>query len=799
MNDTAVVVSQSGGLVERRRVRSIVASSCLLLAVASCVIVDPGVELPTPNGYAQGALVMCAVCLDRPFCFNMDTNAFEERSSATAPCVAPLVGSVAATAVATATSRTGEFHCLREAGKNYAPSAVECPNSGAEREAISEVNPCVDIPRECRIDPPTVRPADRRFAECAEKPRSTDPACQVSDQYFGTHRFACGEYTGNPTAAINKAREKLIDRAAAWGKTLPSLKPSRFCWASCAGGYPCSSPASSADRFDCNSWCDPVAFDPPEIIPEATRATVIEAESFAQVIVVVGDKGFAGLTRVSGGFAIDVPDHCRGPLPSGKTISCDVRLSYLNVGSSGSFTIAEKSVQRMELSVPAPIMGTAFTVGSSTLFSFPPGAQLYASAEIQGLGARAKLYTTDVGIAGGIDWTTRQIGILTTADDGAGASTLTLVTSGTIRNLPPVANAGPEQTVECTSATGTTVTLSAADTRDPDGAGDIASYRWSWVHDAQVFAANGPSFTTVLPVGTTPFSVSVFDRAGALGIAGTNITVRDTTPPILTVPATSFFEVCDPSGAVVDIGESVVSDACSQSVALDVRVVDVNGTAVNEPFISGYKFRQGETTLEYTATDSNGLQTRARQVVMLDRGASCCPSSHKVLIGTSGVDTLAGGNQRQCIVSLGGNDAVSGGNSGDMLICGAGNDSCHGGNGSDVVFGGVGDDVIDASNGKDGAMWGGPGDDTLIGGNGKDVFRGGAGRDAMYGGNGDDVFVIAAACEARAGEIIDGGEGNDQIESPLTREQLESRGVILRSIESVVVTAPRDDAECPDK
>jgi hypothetical protein len=69
----------------------------------------------------------------------------------------------------------------------------------------------------------------------------------------------------------------------------------------------------------------------------------------------------------------------------------------------------------------------------------------------------------------------------------------------------------------------------------------------------------------------------------------------------------------------------------------------------------------------------------------------------------------------------------------------------------------------------------------------------------MYGGRGDDVFIIAAACEVRAGEIIDGGEGNDRIESPLTREELESRGVILRSIETIVVTGVRDDAECPDQ
>lgn len=600
-------------------------------------------------------------------------------------------------------------------------------------------------------------------------------------------------------AAHNAAREKLITRAAVWGREPPSLKPGRYCWASCAGGYPCSAPASSADRFDCNSYCDPVAFDPPEVIPEATRGTIIEADSFAQARVIIGDEGFDGLTKLSGTFAVDIPDHCRGPLPVGQPASCQVRLSYLNVGSTGSFTIAEKSISKMEVSVPAPVFGTAITVESVTTFSFPPGMQLYASAEIEDLGARAMLYTTDVPIAGGIDWSTRRMGIAATADDGTGASTLTFVVNSNVPNIPPLANAGSEQVVECTSASGTQVTVSAAGSRDPDGAADIESYRWSWVTNGQLYSARGTSLTTTLPLGTFPFSVSVFDRAGAAGLAGTKVTVQDTTPPVLNVPPTSFFEVCDPTGAVVDIASAVVSDACSQSVALDVRVVDVNGTSVSEALVSGYKFRQGETTLEYTATDANGLQTRARQVVLLDRGESCCPVTHKIITGTDGADILAGGNQRQCIVSVGGNDAVTGGNAGDILICGGGNDTCHGGTGSDVVFGGVGDDVIDASNGKDAEVWGGPGDDTLIGANGKDVLRGGAGRDAMYGGRGDDVFIIAAACEVRAGEIIDGGEGNDRIESPLTREELENRGVILRSIETIVVTGVRDDAECPDK
>jgi hypothetical protein len=87
---------------------------------------------------------------------------------------------------------------------------------------------------------------------------------------------------------------------------------------------------------------------------------------------------------------------------------------------------------------------------------------------------------------------------------------------------------------------------------------------------------------------------------------------------------------------------------------------------------------------------------------------------------------------------------------------------------------------------------------VIRGGNGKDVLRGGAGRDELYGGNGPDVFIIASPCEVRAGEIIDGGNGVDRIESPLTREQLEQRGVVIRNVEEFVVTPILVDAECAE-
>jgi Ca2+-binding RTX toxin-like protein len=187
--------------------------------------------------------------------------------------------------------------------------------------------------------------------------------------------------------------------------------------------------------------------------------------------------------------------------------------------------------------------------------------------------------------------------------------------------------------------------------------------------------------------------------------------------------------------------------------------------------------------------------------VTVNFGGSCCPPDLERVIGTEGNDLLTGGNHRQCLVGAAGDDRLVGGNQGDVLLCGPGDDVCEGNNQSDLIRGGTGDDFIVGGNGAEArtqGLWGGPGDDTILGGNGKDLIRGGAGADRMYGGAGDDVFVIAAACEAQRGEVIDGGLGFDRIESPLTEAQLLARGVTIVGVEQFIVVPTLEDAECVD-
>ena len=368
--------------------------------------------------------------------------------------------------------------------------------------------------------------------------------------------------------------------------------------------------------------------------------------------------------------------------------------------------------------------------------------------------------------------------------------------SGTHTNRPPNTVIGPQSPVECNIPLGASVTLDATGSTDPDN--NIDSYAF---YVDGVLAGYSALTPATLQLGANTVQLDLMDSQASIDNDQQVIVVEDTTAPTLMAPPDIVQEACDTAGAVVDPGQPTFSDACDSAPVLVSTIVEINGVPADIPLVSGHLFKQGVTVIRYDATDFSGHTSTVFQTVTLDFGGSCCPGGVETLLGTAGNDTLHGGNGGQCIAGLGGDDDLAGNNQADIILGGTGNDTCDGGNQSDLVRGGVGDDVVIGDNGKDGlpnGLWGGPGADTITGGNGKDWIRGGAGADAMVGGNGDDVFVIAAACEAPAGETIDGGAGHDVVVSPLSAAELASVGVVITNVEEFVQTGTLADAECVD-
>jgi hypothetical protein len=96
-------------------------------------------------------------------------------------------------------------------------------------------------------------------------------------------------------------------------------------------------------------------------------------------------------------------------------------------------------------------------------------------------------------------------------------------------NISPVADAGPDRTVERTSTAGAEAVLDGSGSSDPDG--DPLTYNWTWSGGS----ATGVNPTITLPPGTTTVTLIVSDGELSSYPDTCDITVEDTTPPTVNV------------------------------------------------------------------------------------------------------------------------------------------------------------------------------------------------------------------------------------------------------------------------
>jgi len=203
-----------------------------------------------------------------------------------------------------------------------------------------------------------------------------------------------------------------------------------------------------------------------------------------------------------------------------------------------------------------------------------------------------------------------------------------------LQNLPPVADAGPDQFVEQTSSEGANVTLNGTGSSDPDN--DTLMYYWNWTEGS----AQDATPTVLLPPGNTTVTLTVSD--GFTNATDTvNIIVQDTTPPLVNAGPDVTVEQESHAGTEVMLNGTATDAVSTQfnftwSENGTVLKTEVNATDTTLT----YTFNLGKHTVTLNAIDQAGntgsanvtvtvVDTRPPQINATVAPSSLWPPNHK--------------------------------------------------------------------------------------------------------------------------------------------------------------------------
>ena len=160
-------------------------------------------------------------------------------------------------------------------------------------------------------------------------------------------------------------------------------------------------------------------------------------------------------------------------------------------------------------------------------------------------------------------------------------------------NRRPVVNPGAPQTVECTGAL-TSVTLDGSASYDPDG--DPLTFQWF----KGTLIATGPTPTVPLPLGAYEIRLRVTDGRGGQSEMETEVHIKDTKAPIVTLNGAAEVQV-ERGSSYTELG-ATANDWCA-----GVLQPQISGS-VNTGVVGDY-------TITYSATDEAGNVGSAARLV----------------------------------------------------------------------------------------------------------------------------------------------------------------------------------------
>ena len=288
------------------------------------------------------------------------------------------------------------------------------------------------------------------------------------------------------------------------------------------------------------------------------------------------DNGWAVLTE-GDSFSVSLSQSFVAPAGL-TTLSCGIDPSIDETGGPIPDAI-EVSVEDTDGYSVVP----AWQPGASTLYNLPEGGAAARLGQGTVYEASTGMLSTDLSAVPAGDTLVVRFSLVG-ADDDTGSVLRVSGCSVGVGNVPPVADAGADRTVEC-GAGGLTLDGSGSS----DGDGDALSYAWTDASGNQV----GDEATAELDavVGTETYTLTVTDPSGASDDASVTITVTDTAGPefssALGPAIADADETC--SGVIPDLSD-LASDACG-----DVTVTQ------SPP--AGTPFTRDATSVTVTATD----------------------------------------------------------------------------------------------------------------------------------------------------------------------------------------------------
>jgi hypothetical protein len=275
------------------------------------------------------------------------------------------------------------------------------------------------------------------------------------------------------------------------------------------------------------------------------------------------------------------------------TVHCSAKDAAGNTGTASFHVTVVDTTPPTISNVPADITAEATgPTGAMVTFTNPTATDLVDGPVVVAC-------TPASGSTFGLGTTT----VHCTATDGHGNTASASFHVTVHDTTPPAITVPSDLTVEATGPSGAAVSYTANAT---DAVG-VTSFSCS--------PASGSTF----PVGTTTVTCTAKDAAGNTSTASFHVTVRDTTPPAITVPANITVPATGSSGAVVSYTAPTAADL------VDGPITPTCTSAPTTGLSSGSTFPVGTTTITCTATDAHGNTATKSFTVTVTQGDTTPP------------------------------------------------------------------------------------------------------------------------------------------------------------------------------